>query len=99
MKYFFVSDEIGSAIYFNHPKGQLLCFPVPTAQQVMSEKFNEVFTSIVCGDGESLIVFQKVRNTGLHLSKSMKISFIQLLVMKERQNLSFENNSELFMTY
>jgi hypothetical protein len=59
MKYFFIVDDSGNAIYFNHPGGMMIALPFATAQNYAKENFNDSFTSIDCQDGTKL-AFDKV---------------------------------------
>jgi hypothetical protein len=58
MKHFLVSDDIGNPIYFDHPKGRMVCLPIATTQDVMIANFGDTFTAMRVHD--TLFVFQKV---------------------------------------
>jgi hypothetical protein len=60
MKYFFIVDDSGNAIYFNHPFGTMIALPFALAQTYVKENFGDSFAAIDCADGTKL-AFDTVR--------------------------------------
>jgi hypothetical protein len=48
MKYFIIADDVGNAVYYDHPEGRMICMPLATAQAVADENFNDSWRVVKC---------------------------------------------------
>lgn len=96
MKYFFIVDDSGNAIYFNHPFGTMIALPFALAQTYVKENFGDSFAAIDCADGTKL-AFDTVRKINDSLShRLLRLTFVvqyesltMLIVSDEGENEAF----------